>query len=221
MTRTQDVSRLLDAIPLLRDLPPASQARLAAVAREWSALPGTVVFDVGDACRDLALTSEGVIRVSRPLANGHDVLLYRLQPGEPCVISTACFLGRATYPVRGVVERDVRGVILPGAVVQDVLVEASAFREALFGAFAGRLAGLLALLEELVSRRLDRRLAALLIERGPVLHATHQQLADELVSAREVVSRLLESFEVHGYVRLHRARIEVSNPAVLADLANR
>jgi len=221
VTRDPGASRLFDAIPLLRDLPPASHARLAAAAREWCATPATVVFDVGDACRDLALTSEGVIRVSRPLANGHDVLLYRLQPGEPCVMSTACFLGHATYPVRGVVEQEVRGVILPGAALQEVLAEASAFREALFGAFAGRLAGLLALLEELVSRRLDRRLAALLIDRGPVLHATHQQLADELVSAREVVSRLLESFEVHGYVRLHRARIEVSNPAVLADLANR
>lgn len=111
-------------------------------------------------------------------------------------------------------------MILPGADVQAVLVEASGFREALFGAFAGRLGSLLTLLEELVSRRLDRRLAALLIERGPVLHATHQQLADELVSAREVVSRLLESFEVHGYVHLHRARVEVSNLRALADLAN-
>lgn len=220
MTRAQDVGRQFSAIPLLRALPPASHARLAAAAREWSAQPGTVVFDVGDSCTDLALTSEGVIGVSKPLANGHDVLLYRLQPGEPCVMSTACFLGRATYPVRGVVEQTVRGVILSGATVQDVLVEASAFREALFGAFAGRLAGLLTLLEELVSRRLDRRLASLLIERGPVLRATHQQLADELVSAREVVSRLLESFEVHGYVRLHRARIEVSNPRGLAGLAN-
>ncbi len=208
-------------MPLLRDLPPASHARLAASAKEWRAQPGTVVFDVGDACRDLALTSDGVIRVSKPLANGHDVLLYRLLPGEPCVMSTACFLGHATYPVRGVVEQQMHGVILSGAVVQDVLVEAPAFREALFGAFAGRLAGLLTLLEALVSRRLDRRLAALLIDRGPQLHATHQQLADELVSTREVVSRLLESFEDHGDVRLHRARIEVSNPTVLAELANR
>ncbi len=214
------MSRLFGAIRLLRALPPASHARLVAAAREWSATPGTVVFDVGDACRDLALTSEGVIRVSRPLANGHEVLLYRLQPGEPCIMSTACFLGHAVYPVRGVVEQEVRGVILPGADVQAVLVEASGFREALFGAFAGRLGSLLTLLEELVSRRLDRRLAALLIERGPVLHATHQQLADELVSAREVVSRLLESFEVHGYVHLHRARVEVSNLRALADLAN-
>ena len=179
MTRAEDVSRLFDAIPLLRDLPAASRARLAASAREWRAQSGTVVFDVGDACRDLALTCEGVIRVSKPLAKRHDVLLYRLLPGEPCVMSTACFLGHATYPVRGVVEQDAHGVILPGAIVQDILVEAPAFREALFGAFAGRLAGLLTLLEELVSRRLDRRLAAILVDRGPLLHATHQQLADE------------------------------------------
>jgi CRP/FNR family transcriptional regulator, anaerobic regulatory protein len=204
VTRAQDVGRQFSTIPLLRALPPASHARLAASAREWSATHGTVVFDVGDACRDLALTSEGVIRVSRPLANGHDVLLYRLQPGEPCIMSTACFLGHAAYPVRGVVEQDVRGVILPGADVQAVLVEASGFREALFGAFVGRLGSLL----------------TLLVERGPVLHATHQQLADELVSSREVVSRLLESFEVHGYVHLQRARVEVSNPRALADLAS-
>jgi CRP-like cAMP-binding protein len=89
-------------------------------------------------------------------------------------------------------------VTLTGASVRETVVACEPFRELLFASLAQRLAGLMALLEELVARRLDSRLAALLVERAPVLHLTHQQLADELASAREVVSRLLEGFEPMG-----------------------
>ena len=221
VTHPDAVSRAFDAIPLLACLSPAQRAAIAFHLRTWHALSGAVVFDVGDACPDLSLSWEGTIRVCRPLATGHDILLYRLQPGEPCIMSTACFLGGAAYPVRKVVEREVHGITMPGRRVQEILAVRSPFRDALFAAFADRLGGLLTLLEELVTRRLDRRLASLLLERGPVISVTYQLLVEELLSAREVISRLLESFEAQGYVRLHRARIEVLNAQALAALLDR
>jgi CRP/FNR family transcriptional regulator len=213
------VQHHLDVIALLQHLPPPQRQALLAQTREWHAPAGAVLFDVDDACHTLALTSSGTVRVVKPVASGHDILLYRLQPGEPCVMSTACLLGSAPYPVRGIADTDVRGLALPAAAVRDLMAACAPFREALFGTLAERLAGLMGLIDELVTRRLDRRLAALLLTRGPIVHATHQQLADELASAREVVSRLLESFELRGCVRLRRARIEISDRAALASLA--
>lgn len=208
-----------DTLPLLRDLPEAWRLRLAAGARPWRAAPGAVLFDVGDPCHDLALLASGAVRVVRPLSTGHEILLYRLHPGELCVISTSCFLGKASYPARGIVDGQAHGVTLAGASVREAVVACEPFRELLFASLAERLAGLMALLEELVARRLDSRLAALLVEHAPVLNATHQQLADELASAREVVSRLLEGFEALGYVSLHRARVDVLDVESLGRLA--
>ncbi len=219
MANSSSFASTVESVPLLRSLPEAWRLRLAASARPWQAEPGAIVFDVGDPCHDLALLGSGAVRVVKPLATGQEILLYRLYPGELCVIATSCFLGKAPYPARGIVDSQARGVVLAGASVHEAVVACEPFRELLFSSLAGRLAGFMALLEELVARRLDSRLAALLVEHAPVVHATHQQLAEELASAREVVSRLLEGFEARGYVSLHRARVEVLDVQSLDRLA--
>ena len=204
---------------LLRDLPDSWRLRLAASARPWHAESGALVFDVGDPCHDLPLLASGAVRVVKPLATGQEILLYRLRPDELCVISTSCFLGKAPYPARGIVEGQARGVMLAGASVREAVVGCEPFRGLLFASVAERLAGVMALVEELVTRRLDSRLASLLVEHAPVLHATHQQLAEDLASAREVVSRLLEGFEARGYVSLRRARVDVLDVDALDRLS--
>jgi CRP/FNR family transcriptional regulator len=85
--------------------------------------------------------------------------------------------------------------------------------------YGERLAEVMQLVEEVAFRRLDERLAQLLVHRGPVIAATHQSLADELGSVREIVSRLLRSFEQRGWVRLERERVTVTDPKGLAGLA--
>lgn len=206
------------SIPLLQSLPEPWRQRLALQAARRQIGGGAQLFEVGDECRDLMLLVSGTVRVSKPLPNGHDLLVYRLQPGELCVMSTACLLGRTPYPVRGLAETDVRGLILPGALLREMIPACEPLRDALFGAIATRLSGLLLLLEEVVSGRLDARLAGALLVHGPAIHLTHQQLADELGSAREVVSRLLESFEARGLVSLHRGRIDVLDAETLGAL---
>jgi CRP/FNR family transcriptional regulator, anaerobic regulatory protein len=96
--------------------------------------------------------------------------------------------------------------------------EDPAFRNLVFGLFAARLSSLMTLIEEMAMTRLDERLADLLVSRGPVILATHQALADELGTAREVVSRILEHFADNGLVRLQRARVDVIDARHLARL---
>jgi CRP/FNR family transcriptional regulator len=90
-----------------------------------------------------------------------------------------------------------------------LMAEHPPFRDAVFSLFADRLTGLMTLVEEVAFHKLDQRLAAWLVTRGPVILASHQVIAQELGSVREIVSRLLKQFEEQHFVRLGRERIEV------------
>jgi CRP/FNR family transcriptional regulator len=123
----------------------------------------------------------------------------------------SCLLGDVVYPAAGRAAGEVVGATLPKAVFRTLVDEDAGFRNEVFAVVATRLCLLMALIEEMAMTRLDERLADLLISRGPVVHATHQALADELGTAREVVSRILEHFEADGLVRLRRAQVDVLN----------
>ena len=139
-------------------------------------------------------------------------------PGETCVISSSCLLGRIDYNARGVADDTTTLVMLPRPLF-DELVNATAFRDFIFKLLAERIADLMQLIEEVAFRRLDQRLAALLLGKGRVLHTTHQHLADELGSVREIVSRLLKGFAEQKLVSLSREHIEILDPPGLRKLS--
>ena len=147
-----------------------------------------------------------------------EILLYRVDPGQSCILSGGCLLGHSDYTARAVVEEDVLLVSLPPALFNELMLDFEPLRLFVFGMYGDRLAEVMELVEEVAFRRLDERLAQLLIHRGPVVEATHQKLADELGSVREIVSRLLRSFEERGWVKLERERITVLDPKALASL---
>ena len=165
------------------------------------------------------LVLEGAVRVSMNAPSGREILLYRVGPGQGCVLSGGCLLGHSDYAARGVAEEDVTLASLPPALFHELLLEHEPFRRFVFGMYGERLAEVMQLVEEVAFRRLDERLAQMLIHRGPVIEATHQKLADELGSVREIVSRLLRSFESRGWVKLERERITLTDPKSLAALA--
>jgi CRP/FNR family transcriptional regulator len=139
--------------------------------------------------------------------------------GENCIITSSCLLGHADYNARGVTEGATTLVLLPRDVFDEMLGE-PAFRDFVFALFSERMAELMQLVEEVAFRKLDQRLAALLLGKGRVVRATHQQLADELGSVREMVSRLLKGFAEQGLVRLGREQVEVLDPAGLRKAAS-
>jgi len=181
---------------------------------------GQVLFDQEGPCTGLLLLDRGAVRVSLASEGGREILLYRVRPGETCVLTLGCLLGEDRYPARGVVEEDVSGLFLPAVVFHRLLNELPAFRAFVFAAFSSRLRGVLALASAVAFERLDRRLAALLlerVERGRLLEieVTHQQLADELGCAREAVSRLLEELAAQGALALARGRLRVLDKSLL------
>lgn len=205
--------------PSLDNLPPAAWDRLKLSGMEVRLAEGDMVFDELQSCKGFPFVLEGSIRVVKPAPNGRELPLYRVASGETCILSTACLLGAHPYNARGVAESDCRILLLPTTVFESMLAE-PVFRGFVFHLFAERIADLIELIDEVAFKRLDQRLAGVLLGKGNCLRVTHQQLADELGSGREIVSRLLKGFSEQGLVRLGREQIDILDPAGLRALAS-
>lgn len=218
-TDTDPITRALALFPPLREAPPDCIERLRREAQVLQAPAGTRLFDERARCSAFPLVLEGAIRVSKISAQGREILLYRVAPGESCVLTSGCLLGHIDYAATGIAETAVTLVAVPLPLFETLLARHEPFRRHIFELFGARLADLMLLVEEVAFHRLDQRLAALLLARGPTLHATHQAIADELGSVREMVSRLLGSFADRGLVRLAREQIDITDAEGLRRLA--
>ena len=180
------------------------------------------MFGEHQPCSGFPLVLAGSIRVSQRYPNGREMQLYRVGPGDSCVLSSSCLLGRMHYPASGTAESDLELAVVPPEDFRALVADDPAFREYVFSLFGERMASLLGLVEAITYQKLDRRLAALLVARGqddPVIRATHQAIADELGSVREIVTRLLRNFEDRGWVELGRERIRVADAGALREVA--
>jgi CRP/FNR family transcriptional regulator len=219
MLPSDEFARVADLYPVLQQLPANLRAALALDMRRVAAPSGYILFDLDSACTMFLLPYAGSIRVIKPTATGREILLYRLDPGDSCVLTASCLLGHSTYSARGVVDSDLVGYTISQAMFQRLLGESALFREFIFRYFAERVADLMQLVEEVAFGGMDQRLANYLLERGPELDTTHQIIADELGTAREVVSRRLKQLEGRGFVRLERGQVLVLDAGGLRRLA--
>lgn len=213
------LAQLVALYPVLDKLPKAMQQRVVDGMQTMTVAPAVTVFDERQPCRGFPFVLAGAIRVVKLSASGRELPLYRVLAGESCIISSSCLLGQVDYNARGVSEGQTTLALLPRPLFDEMLAVA-AFREFVFLLFSERMAELMQLVEEVAFRKLDQRLAALLLGKGRLVHATHQQLADELGSVREMVSRLLKGFAEQGLVRLGREQVEVLDAAGLRRLAS-
>lgn len=183
----------------------------------------TTAFHQGDACSHYLLILSGSIKVMTRAENGREIVLYRLGDGDSCVLTTSCLFGNARYPAEGVSETDVIALAIPAVKFNDAIQHSRPFREFVFSSFSSHLGSLIALVEEVTFGKLDIRLARHLLNAcadDTVLDTTHQQLATELGSAREVISRLLKDFESKGWLKLSRGSISLLDKKALDEVAS-
>ena len=215
-----DRQKLLDFYPALAGLPDAALARLLAPGAAMHIPAGAEIFSERQPCRGFPLILEGCIKVVKLAASGRELVLYRVAPGGSCIITSSCLLGRTDYNARGIAETPLTLLAIPAPDFAALLVEHPPFRDFVFHLFAERIAELMQLVEEVAFARLDQRLAkALLAKNGSVLGITHQQLADELGSVREIVSRLLKGFAAQGLVALGREQVTLLDRDGLQKIA--
>ncbi|CAG0124272.1 Transcriptional regulator SdrP [Rhodocyclaceae bacterium] len=210
---------LLQLYPMLRDVPAAQLDNVLAGATAMHLPAGTVVFDENQPCQGFPLLLSGSIRVIKAAANGRALQLYRVCSGESCILTSSCLLGHARFHARGIVEEDASMVVLPPAVFRTLLSMHEPFRDYIFSLFSERLTDMMQLVSAVAFQKLDQRLAALLAAKPNPILTTHQALADELGSVREIVSRLLKNFSEQGWIKLGREQIEIVHASALKEFS--
>jgi len=207
--------RLFQTYPVLEGMPPDLVQRVEQEAKLISAPAGRQLFGEGSPCTHYPLLVEGIIRATKSGPDGHEILLYKLNPGESCVITVVALLGETPYPARGTAETDILVYGLPRALFLDGILRSPGFRVFVFRYLSERMSHLMALIDDVAFRRLDQRLASRLLRHPEPIAVTHQMLADELGTTREVISRTLEAFAESGILKLGRKRIEILNRQAL------
>lgn len=211
----------LSTFPDLLALEDSAKAMLAKHARIVEAPVGTIGYSEGMPCNAYVLRLAGQSRVYKLSSSGREILLYRVAAGETCVLTTTCLLGRSDYPASTVVEEPIRDVIVPAPVFNQLMIESSVFRRFVMENYGALISDLIVLLDEVAFHSLDARLAKLLLdESNSTISRTHQQIADELGTAREVVSRQLKRLEQKGCVTLGRGVVEVLDRTALERMTH-
>ena len=206
----------------LQSLPEDIQRILVSRSQVVAVPAGTVIFGPGNIPDNLLLLLEGTVRVSQTSEGGREIVLYRVEAGESCVLTTACLLAQEAYSAEGVAETDVKAVAIPRQVFNDLVSAAPAFRDFVFAAYAGRITNLFRVIDEVAFGRIDVRLAARLMALScgqDELRVAHQQLATELGTAREVISRQLNEFQRREWIRQARGQITLVDRDALDNLA--
>lgn len=208
----------LTLYPALAQVSPALHT-LGPVATPLHVPGDTVLFNENAPCQGFPLVLSGEVKVSRHSADGRSLELYRVVAGELCLVSSASLFRSTPVSAQGITTKPTSLLLItPPIFVQ--WLETSAFRNEVLGLFAERMADLTGLIDAVAFQRLDQRLAAALLGRGPGIALTHQQLANELGTVREIVSRLLRRFEREGWVELARERIAIVDSKALRALAD-
>ena len=173
---------------------------------------GHDVFLEGDRVEAIALLISGGVRVYKIGETGREITLYRFGNGSSCILTANAILSQNTFPAIATVEQDAEAVMIPAEVFRNWVKKYDLWRDFVFDLLSQRLSTVMAIVDEVVFQRMDRRVATLLIKRGQdanPIRITHQEIASELGSSREVVSRLLEDFMSEGSIQSVRGVIEI------------
>jgi CRP/FNR family transcriptional regulator len=209
------LERARAAFGVLDRLEPELLDQLQMAGQEVQMPPGSWLFRLGDRCDGFGFVIDGSVKVSISSQSGREMVLYRVRPGESCTVTVSCLVNNRPYPAEGVAEDALAAVSIPRALFNDLLERSPVFRQLVLEIFGQRVNHLMELVNDVAFNKLDQRLAARLLELGPVVMMTHQELAGELGTSREMVSRLLENFADQGLVTLGRKRIAIENPNLI------
>ena len=211
----------LRRFPLLAEIKGSAWDAIMMDVRIVEITEGEILYHIGDSCENYLLVLEGCVRVQMCSETGHEIVLYRVEEGQSCIMTTSCLLSNESYPAEAVAETSVKAVVFGSDSFENALATLVEFRKFVFTAYAKRVADLIYLVNAVAFERMDVRLANVLLQRAggrQELKITHQEIANELGTAREVVSRLLKEFERGGLIETHRGRLIIKNQVKLKNI---
>lgn len=210
---------LFDALPFIEKLNNEQRNHLHN-AQLVSMQEGSIILRQGDECKGFLILVDGCIRVYGRSIQGKELEMYRIEQMGTCVLSTSCLLAGNTYPAEAVVEQDATFFLLSADDFKYLMSESAAFRGFVFDSYSQRLSNLLMLVQSIAFEKIEIRLVRYLLHEGRkslVLSLSHQQIADALGTAREVVSRHLKLMEQQGWLSLSRGQILLLDPVEMGS----
>ncbi|WP_165787164.1 Crp/Fnr family transcriptional regulator [Pseudohalioglobus lutimaris] len=190
-------------------------------AKTVTAEAGSVLFRQGEVCSTYYIVLDGAVRVFARSPRGKEVVLYRVSPGDICILTTSCILSGSLYPADAVIESKVTAMALPKQDFEQMMKDSEEFREFVLMSFGQRLTGLITLIEQVALESVAFRLAQYLLKNSDAdgfVASTHESIATEIGSAREVVGRHLKGFSTAGIVETVRGQIRVIDALALESL---
>jgi CRP/FNR family transcriptional regulator, anaerobic regulatory protein len=212
MISSEQFDRLVRGLPILARADPGLLQEFQQTASFARIPAGRDVFIEGDQVDAIALLISGVVRVYKIGENGREITLYRFGNGESCILTANAILSQKNFPAVATVEKEAEAVMIPADTFRDWVGRYDLWREFVFELLSERLSSVMEIVEEVAFRRMDDRLASLLTARSlksDRIHTTHQEIAAELGSSREVISRILEDFSAQGLLEVSRGMIKI------------
>lgn len=208
-----DIREFVTTFPVFRTAAEGLVRDLLAASRRQPIPASTQIYREGDTCSGIAFVLAGDIRVYKIGQTGREITLYEIGPGETCILNASCILSGRTYPAHAVALSDITALLVPSEVFRRLVREHEEMRDFVFTLLSQRLTGVMELVEEIAFGRMDERLQEYLIERSQDdrLEVTHQKIANDLGTSREVVSRILKDFERQRKLKLSRNVIYIEN----------
>lgn len=216
------LDRISRTLPVLRDVNSQLVREFQQAAFLAKIPAGQDVFLEGDRVDAIALLISGTVRVYKIGETGREITLYRFGYGESCILSANAILSQKSFPAIATVEKEAEAVMIPADKFRDWVKRYDPWREFVFELLSERLFAVMALVDEVVFQRMDRRVASLLLDRSRSMNRvriTHQEIAGELGSSREVISRILEDFAQKGIVEVGRGTVEILDLEELSERA--
>jgi CRP/FNR family transcriptional regulator, anaerobic regulatory protein len=209
---------ILAMFDFYRNSPVGIQTKIAEASRYVKLLPGTVAFFEGRPCRHLVAVGAGAINTFKVADSGREIALFHVGDGRmsPVNIISVLFDRPAVASAR--VDTAVEAALIPSSVVRAWVATIDPIRIALMETMATGVAELMTLVEVVAFQTIDSRLTDLLLRHFAaqrVIFATHEKIAADLGTTREVVSRLLKRYERAGAIRIARSRLELVDASIL------
>ncbi|HED39045.1 MAG TPA: Crp/Fnr family transcriptional regulator [Chromatiales bacterium] len=204
--------RLIDGFPLLMEASAQFRQTFFRSATLVQIPAGHTIASEGSECGQLAVVFSGRVRVYKLAESGREITLYRINSGDSCVLTASCIMSDTPFPAIAETETDVEALVIPSRQASEWVGDSTPWRTFIFGLISRRLADVIALLENVAFHRMDERIAAYLIaiaSQGLVVNITHHEIASDLGTTREVVSRILKEFEGKGLVAGARGKLTI------------
>jgi CRP/FNR family transcriptional regulator len=173
----------------------------------------TIILKEHSYIKEIPLVLEGSVKVFKVDETGKEIILYHILPGESCVLSITSCLNDRESKAQAIIEQKTKLITIPADIVKEWMNSFPGWRKFVMKLYYERLDELLSLVDNIAFKQVDHRLidklSKLQKEQGDVIKITHQSLANEIGTAREVVSRLLKHLEIEGKLRLERGYIKI------------